>query len=116
MVSCAGVSKRVAKEKELDDIYKKLKEKHDDKYSIPQLRLWAWMIVAKTHDDLDNPPQVPMITGPSVPQQPRESLTEVVTCAASAIAKALSPTRDVPPSSHPVKCSPTKVVDIRMKS
>jgi len=52
------------------------------------LRLWARTIIAKTHDDMDNPPKVPMITG-SVQRQPRsESLTDALTSAASAVAKA----------------------------
>ena len=31
--------------------------------SVPQLRLWARMVVTGIHDDLEEPPQVPMITG-----------------------------------------------------
>ena len=72
------------------------------------------MIITKTHDDTDNPPRVPMITG-SVQRQPHnESLTDALTSAASAIAKAFSSTP--PPSSQHVKCSPSKTVDIRMKN
>ena len=50
-------------EEELEEIFLQLKEKHGSTYSGPQLRLWARMIVAKTHDGIDNPPNVPMITG-----------------------------------------------------
>ena len=72
------------------------------------------MIIAKTHDDMDNPPKVPMITG-SVQRQPcSESLTDAITSAASAVAKAFSPT--TPPSSQTMICSPSKTVDIRMKN
>jgi len=60
-----GLSRRAEMEEELEDVFQKLKDKHGDKhYSRPQLRLWARMIVSKTHDDLNNPPKVPMITGP----------------------------------------------------
>jgi len=69
------------------------------------------MIIAKTHDDMDNPPKVPMITG-SVQRQPcSESLTDALT---SAVAKAFSPT--TPPSSQTMICSPSKTVDIKMKN
>ena len=50
-------------EEELEEIFLQLIEKHGSTYSGPQLRLWARMIVAKTHDGIDNPPNVPMITG-----------------------------------------------------
>ena len=40
-VSETSVSKRQAREEELESIFKQLKVKHDDVYSAPQLRLWA---------------------------------------------------------------------------
>ena len=52
-------SKLDDREDELESIFKQLKEKHQDKFLGPQLRLWARMIAAKTHDDLDDPPQSP---------------------------------------------------------
>lgn len=51
---------RRAEMEEVEDVFQKLKEKHKD-YSGLQLRLWARMITSKTHDDLDNPPKVPII-------------------------------------------------------
>ena len=75
------------------------------------------MYVANTHDDLDNPPKVPMITG-SVKHQPqKESLSDALANTASAIAKAFSPTQniDIPPSTC-VKTSPSKTVGIRMQN
>jgi len=104
-------NKRSEGDDELEDIFQQLKRKHESKYSGPQLRLWARMIIAKTHDDMDNPPKVPMITG-SVQRQPcSESLTDALT---SAVAKAFSPT--TPPSSQTMICSPSKTVDIKMKN
>ena len=37
--SVATNARRQAREDELDAVFKELKEKHEDKYSIPQLRL-----------------------------------------------------------------------------
>ena len=106
-------SKRSDREDELEDVFQQLRKKHSSEYSGPQLRLWARMIVANTHDDFEHPPKVPMITG-SVQRPPRkESLSDTFTSAASAIAKAFSPT---PSTSTLVKCSPSKTVDIRMKN
>ena len=56
-------SKRAEREEEVDDIFYNLKKKHKDSFSGPQLRLWAQMIAAGIHDDMDNPPNVPMIVG-----------------------------------------------------
>ena len=80
-----------------------------------QLRLWARMIVANTHDDLDHPPKVPMITGCVQRHPHKESLSDAFTSAASAIAKAFSPMQNTPLSTQ-VKCSPSKTVDIRMNN
>ena len=52
------------------------------------------MFVARTHDDLEHPPNVPLITG-SVQRQPRkESLSDAFTNAASAVAKVFSSTQN----------------------
>ena len=58
-----GSKKINEREDELESVFRQLKEKHQDNFSGPQLRLWAQMIVAKTHDNLDEPPKVPMISG-----------------------------------------------------
>ena len=115
-------SKKVACEKrkkdqeeELEDIFLQLKEKHGSKYSGPQLRLWARMIVAKTHDDKDNPPNVPMITGFAQSQR-SENFSDALSNAASAIAKALSPPLPSSSSALPARCSPSKTADIRMRN
>ena len=46
------------KESERDEIYKELKEKHENKYDIPKLRLWARMISSNLHESLDDPPNL----------------------------------------------------------
>ena len=59
----APVSKRAKKEQDIEEAFKVLYEKHSEEYSAPQLRLWARMYGNGLHDDLDNPPNVPAITG-----------------------------------------------------
>ena len=59
----SAVTKRQAREEEIDSIFRQLQESHDDAYSVPQLRLWARMVISGTHDDLETPPRVPMIVG-----------------------------------------------------
>ena len=50
------VNKRQARDEEIDTNLRQLQETHDDTYSVPQLRLWARMVISGMHDDLDNPP------------------------------------------------------------
>ena len=100
------VNKRSEREEELEEVYQKLKKKHEENYTGPQLRLWARMITANTHEDYGKPSKVPMITGTGQKQQPRrELLTDAFANAATAISKAFSPTPAVLPSSQ---CSPSK--------
>ena len=132
----APVNKRQAREEELDSIFKELKDKHGDAYTVPQLRLWARMIVSGTHDDQDNPPRVPMIIGAPLPKrQKQESISSALVDAATAFAKAISPrpasplnppssgsatTPHTPTSSasatHRFGISPGRAADIRMKN
>lgn len=103
-------------ENELESVFLKLKDKHGVEYSGPQLRLWARMIVAKTYDDVDTPPNVPMITGPEKSKR-RESLSDALAGAAIAVTKAFSP----PASencSHMSQgnVSPSKKIDLRLKN
>lgn len=99
---------------ELEAIFLKLKDKHGSNYSGPQLRLWARMIIAKTHDDIENPPKVPMITGVQKPKQ-RDSLTDAFTSAAVAIAKVFSPSSENG-SSTTTSFSPSKQINLRLKN
>ena len=85
------VGKRAKKEEEIDEAFKTLQKKHSGNYSTPQLRLWARMYGNGLHDDFDNPPNVPAITGQPVKKKKRKSepLTEALTGAATAITKML---------------------------
>ena len=115
-------------EDKLESIVKRLKEKHGNAYSGPQYRLWGRMIVSGTHDDEDDPPKVPIITGIEPRKPKKEPLSGVIAGAATAIVEALkSPVSTATPRT-PVKTltssrsgetgilgmSPGKVAEIRI--
>ena len=92
--------------------------KHQSAYSMVQYRLWAKMIIAKTHESTDEAPNVPMFGG----KRPRGKvgstgeLSEALTGMAQTICNALSP--KVTPSvvrGHGAQPSPTKIVELRSK-
>ena len=62
---------KIGKMRLISTIFRELREKHGDTYETPQFRLWARMIQCGTHDDYDDPPRVPMITG-ILPKRPRK--------------------------------------------
>ena len=69
----------------------KLLEIHGkNKYDNRQLTLWGRMIVNKQCTSYDDPPDVPLITGGAKKIPRRESLSEAMTGAALAFAKAFS--------------------------
>ena len=86
-------SKRARRERDIDDIFETLREKHSvDEYSDPQLRLWARMYANGSHSDLDHPPQVPAITGQVCRlKTSNRSLTDALAGAAMAVTKMLAP-------------------------
>ena len=67
-----------------------LSKNHSDKYNEQQLRLWARMVVNGQHSDLEEPPNIPLLTGTSKKNPKKESITDALTGAATAFAKALS--------------------------
>ena len=111
----------------MDEVFKDLKSKHHDKYSVPQLRLWSRMICTSLHDDMDKPPDIPAFG--SITKKPRkESVADAITGAAATVIKALR-TPDInsssgskpsaEPESHisPITgISPGKAVKLRMKN
>lgn len=114
-------TRRQEKEEEVEAVFQNLQKKHGEEYSVPQLRLWARMIQCGTHDDQDNPPQVPMICGipPKRPSRAHDSLTTAFTGAAEAIAKAFTPSTGPLRSSEcsgSVGISPGKKTELRMKN
>ena len=106
--------KKVQADDELEEIFLQLKDKHRSNYSGPQLRLWARMIIAKTHDSVEKPPNVPMITGLNSRQR-TDSFSDAMSNAATAFAKALSPVQSSSVPSSTVS-SPSKTVSVRMQN
>lgn len=76
-------------ESDVDEISSELKDRHGTKYTLPQLRLWARMIVSGNHESMTDPPQIPAITGIQPKRAKRESLGEALVEAASTIVGAL---------------------------
>ncbi len=116
-------SKRQEKEDDVEGIYSELKSKHGDDYTVPQLKLWARMIQCGTHDNYDDPPRVPMITGIPPKHPKKDTLAEAITGAAEAVAKVFAPSPQVSSVSTPVPTgsvgvgiSPGKSADLRMKN
>lgn len=56
-------SKRASKKEKIDTIVQQLRQIHEDKFTGPQLRLWARMRANGQHDDLDRPPAIPLFSG-----------------------------------------------------
>ena len=70
----------------MDERVDELRERHGTKYSLPQMRLWARMVTANHQESLDDPPDIPAITG-IVPKRkkPRESMVEAISSLAGAL-------------------------------
>jgi len=47
------------REDQVDSVFADLKSKHNDKYTVPQLRLWSRMVCSSIYDDMDKPPDIP---------------------------------------------------------
>ena len=110
-------SRRQEKENEVDDVYQDLKNRHGDSFSTPQLRLWARIVTANLHEDLDTPPTIPAFG--SAPKRPRqsESFSDALSGAAVAIVKALGGETSTKRCDSPTSVySPSKSVELRMKN
>lgn len=114
-------SKADEREQELLQIVDQLTDKHSDKYTVPQLRLWAKYIQAKRHESYQEPPNIPLITGtPDLRKSTRkDSFSDALAGAATAIVKALKPETPQRPStssSMTVKSfSPNSHANLRRK-
>ena len=122
-------TKRSQQETEVESIYKELKEKHQDSWDTPRLKLWARCIVSGIHDDYDIPPDSPAFSTAAPKRARKETLSEAIGGAAVAIVKALKSdpnemTGDNSQSSGAVcpgaqsgpGVSPGRAVDLRMKN
>ena len=118
---CPPTSKRAEKESEVDDIAVDLKDLHGDKYTEPQYRLWARMIINWLHSSRETPPDIPMITGFTPTRRSRRPIEDTVANVVSATVKAMTTHSTNQQSSsssvisQPVGVSPSKVVDISGK-
>ena len=121
----SAVSKRSQQEAEVESTFKELKERHQDSWDTPRLKLWARCIVSGVHDDYDNPPESPAFSSSPPKRVRKESLSDAIGGAAIAIVKALktdpkekactsqSGTTFCPGAGPGV--SPGRAVDLRMK-
>ena len=83
-------SKRAKHDQEVDEAYQKLKSMHPD-MNMPKLKLWARMITNGQHESFEDPPKIPLFTGGIIRKNsPRESLSDVVKTAATAVANVLN--------------------------
>ena len=121
-------SKRQQIEDELDEVYKELKEKHGSKYSLPQLRCWARLLMTDKHKSKDEIPEFLI----NQPRKSKQSLAEAITGAMNTLADAVkcpstsfsvliennSNSTSNATSSTPhsyVGISPSKISDLRMR-
>ena len=112
----AHAKKVSEQEGELESMFQRLREMHGSKWSGPQYRLWARAIVSGVHESDDHPPNAPMFNG-GIPKQPKESIVDAFTGAATVIARAIVNPKDLQNEEHnSVRFSPNKKVDIRMKN
>ena len=88
------------------EIHTLLEKKHSDKYTGPQYTLWAKFIRMGRHDNYDNPPAIPLMTGQQKGQvkSKKESVSDALVGAATAIANVLTG-KSTLPSSSPAKSS-----------
>ena len=119
--------KRQEREDQIDEVFKDLKSRHNDKYSVPQLRLWSRMICTNLYDGMDKPPNIPAF-GPSAKKPHKESVADAITGAAATVIKALRTPEvnsfsdskaSAEPQSHITLItgiSPGKAVELRMKN
>ena len=78
----------ISHEEDVDEFVEKLRKKHleEGKYTEPQLRLWARMLARGHHQSLDDPPNIPLITGGLATKKThkRDELSDVVVTAMKA--------------------------------
>ena len=111
-------------EKEVEDVYKKLLDKHGSRWDTPRLRLWARCIGSDQHKDYEEPPDLPTFKDPE-PKKRKESLSDALAGAAVGFATAMSGSKDQSHSTQPrhdtfsgpvPAVSPGKAVELRMKN
>lgn len=99
------------REERVSRILQQLKEKHKDRFSNFQLRIWSEMIVGETHSSLEDPPTSSMFERAGGKGKKANSITlpdaiSQMSTAISSIAYKAPPT---------ATCSPIKSIDMRSK-
>ena len=125
-------SKRFELDMDVDDTVTQLKDIHGDKYTVPQMRMWARYIQAGHYNDLVEPPPLPAFKGVPPKRERKESLSDAIAGAAITFINAMrSPESNVkssnvvinshtPPkndstTSVVVGISPGRATDLRLK-
>lgn len=128
----APKSKRFELEMEVDDIVTQLKDIHGDKFTAPQLRMWARYVQAGHYRDLVEPPPLPALKGIPPKRDRKESLSDAIAGAAitfinamrspesnvkanNVVINAQTPPKNDPTNSVIVGISPGRATDLRMK-
>ena len=86
----ASGANRLENEQNVEETYKKnWLDKYAGSWDTPCLQLWARMICSGCHDDYDTAPSLPAFSS-TVPKKQKNALSEALTGAAVAFAKAVS--------------------------
>ncbi len=103
-----------SKEDEVQETVENLKEKYGSKFTLMQYRIWGEMITGGLHEGLDDPPNTTMFarSGGGTPyrKKSQNSVSHIMSEAATAITSALSPK-----DTSAVGSSPAKVIEGRSK-
>ena len=103
-----------SKEDKVQETVENLKEKYGSKFTLMQYRIWGEMITGGLHEGLDDPPNTTMFarSGGGTPyrKKSQNSVSHLMSEAATAITSALSPKE-----TSAVGSSPAKVIEGRSK-
>ena len=109
-------TKREQIEEEVESIVTKLKNKHPE-IATPKIRLWAKLIQTGRYEDMDTPPDIPLITGAPAPAKlKKDGVAEALTGAATAVVKMLQGNAQTPDKSRAstsLTISPLKFAQLR---
>ena len=70
----------------MDEIAQELYEQHGERYDFRQLQLWARMKLNGQHNSMEHPPAIPLFTGAMARPARKDSLSDALTSAATAVA------------------------------
>ena len=101
---------------EVESIVTKLKDKHPQ-MPTPKIRLWAKLIHTGRYEDMDTPPDIPLITGAPASAKPKKdnSIAEALTGAATAVVKMLQGNAQSPKmSEHDTSLTTTTISPMKL--